>query len=450
MLKPVRSVVNPTYVASTTPTPEVGSPGIGSFNVTYLAKMSKFEFLNSEVGFHAEHPVGHYKAAKEMSSTAIGFRSATCSTYPCPGSQWFWSRKCDDSLWGQLTGGVLGDLGDHTHGLPALYVEPSPGTYYVNVPESVFSLSGIALQDMLPQIRPDLSILNDILELKDFKSLPRTFSRSLPTVTALTNRVISKVGPLWRHSKWLTLRELLRTGSDAYLQMQFNILPLYRDIQAIRRSILTINSRVQNLRERSGSPQKHFFKRFLDDIYTDEHSSTFYGVPQSTTIRTISNIRRDVVYSDRVFTGALRFNYTLDEGDGEFTLTKAFLDSLGVRLDASIIWNAIPWSFVVDWFIGIGQWLKRNASRPNLQPVTVITGLTFSLKVTRKVSVSLFPIGDATNGWPATSGGTIFESSESAYSRWLGESGDVNRGIESSGLNLKEFSLASALLLSRK
>jgi hypothetical protein len=37
-------------------------------------------------------------------------------------------------------------------------------------------------------------------------------------------------------------------------------------------------------------------------------------------------------------------------------------ESLGIKLDAGIVWDAIPYSFVVDWFLNVSEWLHDNAS----------------------------------------------------------------------------------------
>jgi hypothetical protein len=47
---------------------------------------------------------------------------------------------------------------------------------------------------------------------------------------------------------------------------------------------------------------------------------------------------------------------------------KQFIDALGI-LDPAAIWDVIPFSFVVDWFINIGSWLHNN--RPRLFRATI-------------------------------------------------------------------------------
>ncbi len=38
----------------------------------------------------------------------------------------------------------------------------------------------------------------------------------------------------------------------------------------------------------------------------------------------------------------------------------AYLDALGFELNPRIIWDAVPFTFVLDWFFGIGSWLERH------------------------------------------------------------------------------------------
>jgi hypothetical protein len=115
----------------------------------------------------------------------------------------------------------------------------------------------------------------------------------------------------------------------------------------------------------------------------------------------------------------------------------ALLDVLGVNLNPSVIWNALPWSFVVDWVIRVSKWLNQFQTR-NLEPTTYIHQYCWSLHLQREIVCKF--------GWP-----TIYDIqriTEEAYKRVVVVP-DYVRAIESSGLSLREFSLAAALGLSR-
>jgi hypothetical protein len=48
------------------------------------------------------------------------------------------------------------------------------------------------------------------------------------------------------------------------------------------------------------------------------------------------------------------------------------LDTLGVRLDPGIVWDAIPFSFVVDWVVDVSAFLHSFAR--NNYPIRVVDG----------------------------------------------------------------------------
>jgi len=75
---------------------------------------------------------------------------------------------------------------------------------------------------------------------------------------------------------------------------------------------------------------------------------------------------------------------------------KGFLDSIGFQGNASIIWNAIPYTFVIDWFFGVGRWLNSLRSDNLKIPATVI-GFCHSLKWEWEAEYSLKVLPTATD-----------------------------------------------------
>jgi len=63
---------------------------------------------------------------------------------------------------------------------------------------------------------------------------------------------------------------------------------------------------------------------------------------------------------------------------------RAFLNAFGVEWDPRIIWDAIPWSFVIDWFISIGDWIDSwDAKRAALPLYARI----HDMSITRRVKI---------------------------------------------------------------
>lgn len=344
--------------------------------------------------------------------------------------------------------GALGDTGcvpslefgtwdSPTKGLPTLVVlEPWGKT--VSLPSDLRALQQESLDIMLPGIRPKLSLVNSIYELKDFKTLPRSINKIRKTIGLKPFKVFRN---LWGTQKGtrrtaLTFRELLRTASDSYLQWSFNIAPLVSDIYGIYKSLVNVRNELKNLIKNAGKRQVRHYRRMLSNQYANENETRTAVTPTKRVQRTAIWYRQ-VTYSHRHFYATLKYSYTLPSVRYELALIDSYLDALGVNLNPAIIWNAIPWTFVLDWVVGVSQLLSRLKLR-NIEPITVIHGYCWSIHVRRTITCgfgygSTLPLGDHI---------------EEAYYRSLGMP-NLWSSIRTSGVNLKEFSLATALATSR-
>jgi hypothetical protein len=149
---------------------------------------------------------------------------------------------------------------------------------------------------------------------------------------------------------------------------------------------------------------------------------------------------RRVTYDVRKFHATMVYSYTLPTIMGPYRELLGLLDGLGINLNPAIIWNAIPWSFVVDWFIGISRWLNQFQVR-NIEPVVQIHGFCYSLHAKRVVQTTVSSTAYA---------GQVMAISEEAYERNVGlDQAAITSAFRTSGLNPKEFSLSAALALSR-
>jgi len=148
-----------------------------------------------------------------------------------------------------------------------------------------------------------------------------------------------------------------------------------------------------------------------------------------------------------VFHAQVRYTYEYNEFQRKHASGLALLDSLGVKLDATIIWNAIPWSFVVDWFIGVGRWLSDNASLGGMDPSVRILRYCYSVNRVREIHAGV-NLWESRGGYNNRSSVAFPVITESAYTRQVVKPSKV--WLTTSGLSPTEFSLGVALLLTRK
>jgi len=330
--------------------------------------------------------------------------------------------------------------------VPALYVKRSDGGF-VPPPADLEALKQRSLNVMLPVIKAELSLLNSIIELKDFKSLPKTLLG------------ISSFARKFLLTGKQTLREALRTGSDGYLQLKFNILPLLSDISGLRTAMLRNEKRINALVTRSGRSQSmHFCFNWAEYPDTSEvsGSSTIPTTPFDTNCQNsfqykcfqTASFGRYVTYAPSSFHAQIEYNYNYTQYQLVHARALALLDAFGVNFNPVIIWNAIPWSFVVDWVAGVNRWLDQFKTL-NMEPTINIHRYLWSVKRSRRILVTrTVGHGVYTVPLPASQSVPLPVVDESAYRRFVGL--PSSSSIILSGLSSTEFSLGAALVFARR
>lgn len=297
-----------------------------------------------------------------------------------------------------------------------------------------------SINAMLPGIRPSLLSLNSLYELKDLRRLPDTVRK----VLSLQNRlktVLKGVKKKQFHAS-APARTVLSTSSDAYLSFEFGIGPLLSDIASAYSGLTSVRKQLKKLLENEGKRRIARFTRTIPDLVTPTNDTSVYVSGQNYSgdhFRRI--VERDY---EPTFRAVLEYSYRLDRLSSLDDLTAAYLDRLGVNLNPQIIWNAIPFSFVLDWVVNIDSLLGQFA-RKNLEPVTVIYRYCWSAKLHRRVVCKTrYSVG----GPVSTSEIPIRTQDEEVYYRqpYL-PSWDYY--LKVSGLNSKEFSYTGALIGAR-
>lgn len=82
-----------------------------------------------------------------------------------------------------------------------------------------------------------------------------------------------------------------------------------------------------------------------------------------------------------------RIKLAIDKEDNEFQALLESMNSLGTLPKLSNLWDLVPYSFVIDWFIGVGNLLERIDTRRELARLN-IRYVTMSRKDTMEFSVA--------------------------------------------------------------
>jgi hypothetical protein len=279
-----------------------------------------------------------------------------------------------------------------------------------------------------------MSLVNSIIELKDFRR----------PVVDIRNylRAFNKFGfgeVVKANLKNLTLKQLIKGVAGTNLQWSFNVSPLLSDIRALSGAVTAAKKQLNQLRIGEGKILRSHYVRPLVESYKGsvqsyEQSPASYidvagGAPQT--------IVRSSTYDNPSFHATMAYAYTIRHSPGLDDETAALLDVLGVNSNPAILWNAIPWSFVVDWFVGVSQWLDRFKTS-QLEPVTLIYDYCYSIHIKRLTTATC---GFGTSGAQVT-------CQEDAYKR-VRMVPDYWGLIKATGMNSREFLLAASLGLAK-
>jgi hypothetical protein len=312
-------------------------------------------------------------------------------------------------------------------GLAALWQGSDLGVY-----KDSEGFEGRACEYMLPGIRPQSSLINSIYELKDMKTIPHTMDRISKALDQLKVTSVGKITslltdkPSWWAKK--TLKAILNASGDVYLQNSFNLSPLLQDISNVWFGVQNVEDKLKQLVAQARQPIVHHWgaplTKLKDEDRTDVGANNVL-VPANVLIR------RVVKYPLARFSATLEFSYEMPNYSSKELLARGLADYHGLGLSPQIVWNAIPWSFVVDWLVGVGPWLSQFRQR-QLEIVTHISKFGYSVHIKRETSCI------------HSVAGLVSMVTEESYYRTPSAVPLVS-SIQLSGLNSKEFSLGGTL-----
>ena len=165
-------------------------------------------------------------------------------------------------------------------------------------------------------------------------------------------------------------KNLIRDASGLYLNWNFGWKPFVQDLNTLYNLLKNVNARIDFLKKTYGRWTR---VSYYQDLGVDNVASEFVeGSPWQ--------IRYKRVGYKGVFRAGGYLYHTLEGLNGAQGQIRASIAALGLNNISKIAWNSIPYSFVVDWFLGIGSLLDRLAIQP-FDGVWQIANVTHSVKI---------------------------------------------------------------------
>lgn len=161
--------------------------------------------------------------------------------------------------------------------------------------------------------------------------------------------------------------------------------------------------------------------------------------------------RRTTHYNPTTFHAEIEYNYYYTQFQREHALLLTHLDRLGVQLNPQIIWNAIPWSFLVDWVFGISKYLGEQKVL-NMEPIVNVHRYLWSWTQHRRTAIKIRSTASQGSGNqfnPSIIDTYLPTMYETAYRRDV-QLPDSSSSLFGSGLSATELSLGVALAITQE
>jgi len=260
------------------------------------------------------------------------------------------------------------------------------------------NLSARAVHAMWPKIEKDMdeSVANSAYELPKLlsvlslggalKSLAKasdlSLGRTLKTIAGLDRlNLNSRALQNALGTKMAVLKTLTGAAARSSLFYEFGWKPLLSDIQAIRQTMSEAEKRIKRI------------LRNENRILTSHWSCPLEQFPTSGTDQTrtrqvgnfVDNTELMTYYLNLYvrmakYTGTLKYSYTIDPWMRAHSKSLGLFDALGLSNDPQVLWNAIPFSFIVDYFAHLGNFIGQSKGR-GLSPAVNILDFCHSIQI---------------------------------------------------------------------
>lgn len=216
------------------------------------------------------------------------------------------------------------------------------------------ALNAEAYLAMKPSLSSGFSLSNFVIELAEFKWIYKAFKKANQTFSLLKGAIGFTDGD-----------SLTSNVASAYLMYQFGWKLFVKDLMELYGLLANMEKTLRDYASRQNIPQVRHFKKTV-------YSGTTGG-------ESAGSFRRTYKY-DCTFYATMKYIYRVQGIHAEYAKLKGILDILGLKANVAVVWNAIPFSFVVDWFLNVGDVLDAKFNKDYLESEVTILDYCFSTK----------------------------------------------------------------------
>jgi hypothetical protein len=244
-------------------------------------------------------------------------------------------------------------------------------------------------------------------------------------------------------------RSLTKSLSGGFLAFEFGWKPLLGDLEKLANLTNSVHKRLQYLRESYGKFTRLGFSRDVSaDMPTLSEASHYLAAGQLYSVQPNADAQQwryiTVPLNRKVVMRAGGYLYhELQDLDESIKVVGTFLAALGLNNPLQILWQALPYSFVIDWFTQFSTLLDRLAIQP-FEGRWEVSDVTTSMKSVVNLRVDQYCMPVSLN---VRRVGLAYIQTV-RYFRWVGLPVPAVSIIDT-GLDPKQQLLAAALLRQR-
>jgi len=201
---------------------------------------------------------------------------------------------------------------------------------------------------------------NPVANVATFIGEARDWAPSLP------RRLYNALGSLLAKKQAAKRQEGFSGLGDAWLNVHFGWMPLLKDIRSMYELSQTLDKRLAQIERDNGKGirRRTILRDSIDKtISTQESPSVPFGFWNDAPpghVSGYSKVDRVTTVSDKIWYSA-RYRYWIpDIGTNQWT-NRARRALYGANITPEVVWNLLPWSWLIDWFANIGD-IVSNAS----------------------------------------------------------------------------------------
>lgn len=246
---------------------------------------------------------------------------------------------------------------------------PSKAEHLPGLPPTEFDVESTLEQatlDVAPEILEEMSLLVTLAELAEMK---RLITGPLSMARELVRNLKRGKNKAWTFAK---------LASNITLMHEYGTKQTVSDLISVYAGIMETMHRLEAFIDRSNTPQVRHWA--LPPVKRVETSYNTWYPDSNWAIRRF--VHTQVVES---FNVTIKYKYSIVDTDGDplfdrdLLILGAHMDAFGLNWNPAILWDATPFTFVVDWFLGVGNWLETFKVN-NLNTSVTILDACYSIK----------------------------------------------------------------------